>query len=225
MALAVPVMAADAPGQYNGPVVVVTATGTATAVPDQARISLGVVTTYKDLAQAQDENNQKTERVIAAVQSMGIDKNRIQTSNFNIYPQYDYKNGSSTLTGYQVRNEITVVVKDISKVGVILDGAVQAGANSVNFVSFEKSNLDGAENEALVKAISRGRDKAQIIAAAAQMSLGGLVSISEDHNTAFYPNVANIALDSAKGLGEGSVPINPGELKVTASVTMVYQLK
>lgn len=226
MALAVPAMGADVPVQSDGPVVVVTATGTTTATPDQARISLGVVTNHKDLAQAQNENNQKSERLIAAIHSMGIDKNLIQTSGFNIYPQYDYNSGSSgILTGYQVRNEITIVVKDINQVGAVLDGAVKAGANNVNFVSFEKSNLDGAENEAMLKAITRGREKAQLIATAAQMNLGELVSISEGYNTSFYSNVANIALDSAKGMGGGSVPLSPGELKVTATVTMVYQMK
>lgn len=226
LTLAVPAMAAELPGQYNTPVVVVTATGTTTVAPDQARISLGVVTNHKDLAQAQNENNQKTQRVIDAVQSLGIDKSLIQTSSFNIYPQYDYNNNSNgTLMGYQVRNEITIVVKDIDKVGTILDGAVQAGANNVNFVSFEKAKLEAAENEALIKAIARGRDKAQVIAAAAQMTLGGLVNISEGYSASIYPNVANIAFDSAKGMGGGSVPISPGELRVTATVTMVYQLK
>lgn len=226
LTLVVPAMAAELPVQYNTPVVVVTATGTTTVAPDQARISLGVVTNYKDLAQAQTENNRNTQRVIEAVQAMGIDKSLIQTSSFNIYPQYDYNNNSSgTLMGYQVRNEITIVVKDISKVGTILDGAVQAGANNVNFVSFEKAKLDAAENEALLKAIARGGEKAQVIASAAQMSLGGLLSISEGYSNSIYPNVANIAFDSAKGMGGGSVPISPGELRVTATVTMVYQLK
>ncbi|HCF49236.1 MAG TPA: hypothetical protein DER60_03070 [Syntrophomonas sp.] len=228
LSIAGPALAADVPVQYSGPVVVVTATGTTTVAPDQARISLGVVTSNKDLALAQSENNQNTQKVIAAVQTMGIDKSHIQTSSFNIYPQYDYNTRSTgVLIGYQVRNEITIVVKDISKAGSILDGAVQAGANNVNYVSFEKANLDAAENEALLKAIARGHDKAQLIASAAQMSLGDLLNISEGYNATIYPNVANIAMDSAKGMGGAvnSVPISPGELKVNATVTMVYQLK
>lgn len=219
-------MAADVQDKYPGPVVVVTASGTTTVAPDQARLSLAVVTTEKDLSRAQSENNRTTQKVMDAVRALGIDNSNIQTSGFNIYPQYDYNTKSSgILIGYQVRNEITVVIKDISKVGLILDAAVQAGANNVNHVSFEKANLDAAENEALLKAIARGREKAQVIAAAAQMSLGGLVSITEGWNASIYPNVANIAMDSIKDMGAGQVPINPGELRVTASVTMVYELK
>jgi len=219
-------LAADIPVQYQAPVVVVAASGTTTVAPDQARISLGVVTNHKDLALAQSENNKNTQKVIDAIYSMGIDKNLIQTSNYNIYPQYDYNTRSTgILIGYQVRNEITIIVKDIDRVGTILDGAVQAGANNVNYVSFEKSDLDAAENEALVKAIARGHEKAQVIAGAANMSLGNLLSISEGYDTSIYRNIANISLESAKGLGGDSVPINPGEIKVTATVTMVYQLQ
>jgi uncharacterized protein YggE len=222
-----PVLAADVPDKYSGPVVVVTASGTTTVAPDQARLYLAVVTTEKDLSRAQSENSRTTQKVMDAVRALGIDNSHIQTSGFNIYPQYDYSTKSSgILMGYQVRNEITVIIKDISRVGLVLDGAVAAGANNVNHIAFEKANLDAAENEALLKAIARGREKAQVIAAAAQMNLGGLVSITEGYNASIYPNIANIAMDSVKGLGgAGQVPINPGELKITASVTMVYQLK
>ena len=226
LALSGSAVAAELPVKYEAPVVVVAASGTSAVAPDQARVSLGVVTTHKDLARAQSENNQNTQKVIDAIISMGIDKNLIQTSNYSIYPQYDYSTRSTgILVGYQVRNEITIIIKDIDRVGTILDGAVQAGANTVNYVSFEKSNLGAAENEALLKAIARGHEKAQVIAGAARMSLGKLLSISEGYDTSIYRNLANISLDSPKGMGESLVPISPGEIKVTATVTMVYQLQ
>lgn len=225
LVLGAPVLAADAPGNYAGPVVVVTASGTTSVAPDQARLHLAVVSNARELAQAQNENNSITQKVMDALRASGVDQNHIQTSGFNIYPEYDY-NSKSGLVGYQVRNEIMVVVKDISKVGVILDKAVAAGVNNVNYISFEKAELDAAENEALLKAIARGRDKAHVIAAAAQMDLGGLLSISEGYNPSTYSNVANITMDSLKGMGGGmAVPITPGELKVNATVTMVYQLR
>lgn len=216
--------AAVVPDQFTGPVVVVTATGTTTVEPDQARLSLAVVTNEKNLADAQEENSRITQKVMDVLRASGLEEGHIQTSGFNIHPQYDYTTKSSDLLGYQVRNEISAIILDISKVGVILDKAVSAGVNNVNHIAFEKANLDTAENEALLKAITRGREKAQVIASAAQMGLGGLVSIAEGYSTPVYPAVAKISLDTVAGMGGGPVPINPGELKVTASVTMVYQL-
>ena len=89
---------------------------------------------------------------------------------------------------------------------------------------FRKAQSGAAENEALLKAIARGHESAGH-AGAARMSLGKLLSISEGYDTSIYRNLANISLDSPKGMGESLVPISPGEIKVTATVTMVYQLQ
>ncbi len=214
------VLAADIPGESAAPVVIVTTTGTTSVDPDQARLALAVVTDSKNLSQAQNENNLITSKVMDTLRSLGINDKDIQTSRFTVHPQYDYSDKASNLIGYQVRNEITIVITDISKVGTVLDKAITAGANNINQISFEKSNLDAAENEALLQAIARGHEKAQLMAAAAQMTLGPLVSISEGYHVPLSVNVASLD----RGAGGGPVPISPGELKVSATVTMVYQL-
>lgn len=226
--LAVPAFGLETQGTpVARPVIQVTATGSTTVAPDQARVSLGVTTTHDNLAQAQNTNSLITNIVIDALQDFGIKSQDIQTSGYNIYPQYDYseKGDIRVLKGYQVRNEITIIVKDISKVGSLLDVAVKAGANNVDGITFEKADLSAAENEALAKALVRGQEKARVLADAAQMNLGRLININEGYNNSIYMNSPNIYMDQAKGLGSAAVPINPGELRVTSTVTLVYELE
>ncbi len=208
----------------NVPVVVVSATGTVNAIPDQALISMAVLKTDPNLNKALESNNYTTEKVLAALINAGISKDDIKTSNFSVYPEYDYsETGQNKIRSYQVRNEISVLVRDLNKVGSILDTAISSGANTLNYVNFQKADTSEAENQALVQAVKRAREKAVILSKAAGMNLGRLVSITEGYGQpVVYAN--RVYAEDIKGLGGAAVPINPGELQINASVTIIYEM-
>lgn len=214
------------------PVLVVSAQSTVTASPDQASVSLAVIGFDKDLNKAQKTNNTNTERVIASLLENGIEKENIETSNYTIQPQYNYESKGSDLPeiiGYRVRNEVSVTVKDIDTLGTVLDSAVKAGANNINYINFEKSDTSALEDKALAQAVSRAQSKAKVIAEAADVNIVRILSINEG-NVYINPPVplryADMGLGGAEGAAKSSqVPIQPGQIEVTATVTIAYEIK
>ncbi len=219
-----PAQAAEDNTAPHVPVVVVSATGTVNVVPDQALISMAILKTDPNLNQALESNNYTTEKVIAALQNAGISRDDIKTSNFSVYPEYDYsETGQNKIISYQVRNEISVLVRDLNKVGSILNTAISSGANTLNYVNFQKADTSAAENQALIQAVKRAREKAVILSNAAGMNLGRLVSVTEGYGQpVVYANM--VYAEDVKGLGGAAVPINPGELQISASVTIIYEM-
>ncbi len=207
------------------PVVVVSASRTVTVSPDQAEISMAVMKTDPNLDLALKSNNQSTEQVIQALERAGIKPEDIKTSNFSVYPEYDYsESGRSRITAYQVRNEISVLVRDLNLLGDILDTAIRSGANNLNYISFQKADTSAAEDQALVQAVKRAREKALILSKAAGMNLGRLLSISEGYSQPVLYSNKVYADTSAGGMGASSVPINPGELQISATVTCIFEM-
>jgi len=211
------------------PVVMVGADASVTVAPDQARISLAVISSDQDLQKAQESNNKTTNNVIETLLKQNIAKEDIKTTNFTVYPQYNYNNTKENvppeIVGYRVRNEISVLVKDLDKLGILLDLAVKSGANNVNFINYEKSNIALQENEALVKAVQRARSKANAIANAAGMNVGKVLSINEGSTNHIFPPRPVYYANESKQLGAGSqVPVNPGLIEVSASISITYEL-
>jgi hypothetical protein len=224
---ATPIQATATPSDIPTPTLLVAASSTVTASPDQARVSMAVVSYDSNLSQAQESNNSNTQKLIAAIKNTGISDDNIKTINYSVYPQYNYRDTDSTpeIIGYQVRNEILLVVNKIAELGYILDTAVKAGANNINYINFEKANTEAEQNRALAQAVQRAHSKAVAIAAAAGMSLGNIVSINEGGVNTYMPrNQVSFAEKDLQGLGS-SVPINPGDLEITASISIMYELK
>jgi len=220
---------AEPEGSSDIPVLVVGAQGTVTAAPDQARISLAVITFDKDLSKAQKTNNINTQRVIDALLRTGIEEDDMETANYTVYPQYNYGEKGEDLpeiTGYRVRNEISVVVKKIENLGTVLNVAVEAGANNVNYINFEKSDMSVLEDKALAEAVFRAQSKARIIAEAAGVKLGRILTINAGGIYTTPPVILRSAAESkSTGMGvSDQVPIQPGQIKTTASITITYEI-
>jgi len=212
----------------TSPTLVVSGLGTVSVAPDQAKVVLAIVTTDKLLAKALDQNTAATNKVIAALADAGIKTDQIETSNFSVWPQYSYpgendKDRPPVIIGYQVRNEITVTVHDLARLGKIVDSALKTGANEVVSISYEKQDSSQAVNLALKKACQQANAKAQAIAAALGVQLGRVVSVTES-TSSYNPYPPFRALESG-GYGAGDVPIQPGKLQVTATVNITFELK
>jgi len=202
----------------------VTGTGVAKAKPDRAVISLSVVTQADTAEKAVSENADKMDRVVRAVRTMGILENQTETSAYSLSPVWEYpKEDSPRIVGYMCSNMIRVTVKDLNKVGGIIDAAVAAGANQVSSLQFTISEeaMRQLELEALSLAVKDAASKASTIATAAGITLIGPVSISL---SGYSPYVRSYAFESIAG--SVSTPIlSPEEVSVTVSVSAVFEFK
>ncbi|MBV7255975.1 SIMPL domain-containing protein [Pacificimonas sp. WHA3] len=208
----------------NATLLTISATGISRSAPDIANVSAGVVTQAETADDAMRQNRERMERVVSALRSAGIKREDIQTSNLNLSPQYRYgENQPPRLTGYQVQNMVSVTLRDIGDAGSVLDALVSQGANQINGPSFSIEDSEGAMNDARRDAMAKARERADIYAGAAGMSVARIVSISEGghHSPPPMPMMRAMS-DVAEDM---STPVEPGQLGLNANVTVVYELK
>lgn len=204
----------------------VTGVGTVSLTPDIAYIYLGVHTEKPSAAEAVAENNIQTQKVVDALQKMGVEAKDIRTTNFSIWPSQNYApDGTPLDIKYAVDNTVYVTVRDLKKLGDLLDSVISAGANTVNSIAFDVADKTAAMKQARDQAVQSAQEQAQELADVAGVKLGDITSIS------FYDTSAAPVFGAyGKGGGGGSeaalaVPINPGELTLTVSVSMTYEIK
>lgn len=208
----------------------ISAEGKVTAQPDMAVVNLGVFSQGSNAAALQDQNSQKANKVVEFIKSQGIKAEDIVTSQFSIYPQYDYSGGSNKLTGYQASQTVAVKIKgkdDLGgRVGKILDGATDNGANEITGVYFTIEAPDDLRQEARKKAIAQAKIKAQELADEAGIRLGKVVSISESAGGYPVPLYYDKAVPEGRGGSVNSVPdIQTGTQEITESVTVTFEVK
>ncbi len=208
-----------APAQTDGQnQIVVNGVGTISIDPDQAILSLGVTTQAVTATQAIQDNSAKMSEVVDMMKAQGIADDNIRTSRFSLWTVYDKERIEPV--GYRVSNQITVTIKDIEKVGLLIDSAVLAGANQVNSVSFTLSEEAIAEIrlQALALAIEDAQARAKAIANKLDLTIVGVAYVSE--SAGYQPYYA----DTRAGVAyeEAPTPIEPGEVTFTASVHIIF---
>lgn len=211
-----------APGQ-----IMVSGQGEASAVPDQAALTAGVVTQGATAADALAANSRAMTAVFDTLKKAGIPEKAIQTSNFNISPQYTPYRANSTeppkIVGYQVSNTVTVKVSDLKKLGRDLDALVSSGANQVSGVSFSIHDTKALAEDARAEAVKDAMAHAETYAKAAGVELGRIVSISEDGGNAPVP----MAVMAARAMPDAAPPppMAEGELTLIANVSMTFEIR
>lgn len=202
--------------------ITVTGSASVTLKADYARISVGVSSKAATVEQAANENNAAIFAVIEALKEAGVAEEDIATSNYSVYAEYDYASfGGQKLTGYNVTNQLTVIIRDMDHIGATLDKATAAGANNIYNIEFLSTKADEAQDEATVYAVQDAMRRAKLLAGAAGLELGGIKSISD--TVASYGIVTRSyasKLDAAAGNS-----ILPDDTSVSASVTIVFELK
>jgi uncharacterized protein YggE len=213
-------------GQPDVRTLSVAGSGQSYLAPDIAYIYIGVHTEKQTAAEAVDENNSQTQKLIQAIQDFGIDAKDIRTTNFSIWPMDQFDPATGRPTGektYAVDNTVYVTVRELDRLGDLLDTAVQAGANTVNSVQFDVADKDAALKEARIDAMKDAETQAKELAEAAGLTLGEVRSINFVDNQ--YP------IFDGKGGGGGAaaeaaaVPIQPGQLTFTVTVNITYAIK
>lgn len=208
--------AAETSGTEN--IVSVSGIGTMTVKPDIAYINVGVETQDKDASVAQKENATKMSAVMAALKKAGIDEKDIKTVQYSIYDRYDYVENGTDVKYYTVTNMVQVTVKDIDKVGDVIDAAAGAGSNQVSNIQFGISNEDEVYQEALKLAMSSAKSKATAIMGTFGKTPGTPVRVSE---SSYYGGVVRMEY-SAMADAKMSTPVSTGELTITANVSVDY---
>jgi uncharacterized protein len=203
----------------------VSGAGRVNVVPDVVDLRLGVDVTRPKVKDARAVAAAQMNRVIAALKAAGIAEKDIQTANLSLQPVYDYSNSGAAprLVGYRLTNTVAATVRDLDKVGDAVDGAMAAGANTLDSITFRVDDPAKAEAQARDAAMADAKAKADALAKAAGVSIVGVASIAETSSPVpvAYEYRGGAALDAA---AEAPTPIMAGTNEVSVSVSVVYLL-
>jgi len=191
--------------------------------PDFAVLTLGVTTTGKDAREAASANAKAVTAIVALIKGEGVAAADIQTSNLTVAPQFSNPSSSPTahsITGYNVSDMVTVTARDISRLGALIDKAVDAGANSIYGIAYGQNNPSALLDKARPLAVADARRKAEIFASAGGAKVGRLMELTEQ--TAQPTPFARRAYVQAAAAAP--TPIEAGEDRLTVSVTARFEL-
>lgn len=220
------------PGSYRS--FSVSGEGIVTAIPDIAQFVFSVITQGgEDIAALQSENVENTNNAIDYLKEQGVDEKDIKTLTYNVEPRYQYFECRPTsgispcppseIVGYTITQTVSVKVREFSKIGSLISGVADNGANSVTSLFFTIDDPSSLQDQARVEAIAKAKEKAELIAQAGGFSVGRLLSIDEGY-VPFYGYGMGGA-DVAK-LESSAVPtIEPGSQEITVSVILRYEIR
>ena len=209
----------------------VTAYGEIVAKPDIGNFTFTVISEGGDnLGELQAENNQTTESITNFLVESGVEKDDIETQDYNVQPRRQYYGCEAEvcpppeIVGYSIYHTVDVKVRNLDIAGELLGGAVERGADSVSNLSFTIDNPEELEAQAQGEAIAKAKEKAQMIAKAGGFRVGKILYINVLNETPITPYRAMEAM-SSDGLGGGPVPVEPGSEEVRMGVSVTYEIK
>jgi uncharacterized protein YggE len=208
----------------DGTLLSISAQAEAKRAPDVASLSTGVVTQAADANAALRANAEQMTKVVATIKAAGVADKDIQTSGININPDYRYAdNQPPKIVGYQASNTVNIKVRDISKLGKVLDALVANGANQVNGPSFEIDEPEAVYDEARRAALDKAQKRAEMYAKSLGMTVKRIVSVSE--GAGFQPPrpMMMMAMKSQSADAAAS-PVSPGETSLSANLDVVFEL-
>jgi uncharacterized protein YggE len=206
----------------------VTGTGKVTVTPDLANLSLGIEAQEASVAQAQSEAGKAMNDVISALKEQEIADEDIQTKRFSIQQvtRYDREAEQEIVIGYRVTNVVITKIRDLERVGNVIDSIAEAGGDliRINSINFSVEDHSTYHDEARAKAVNDAKDRADKLANLAGISLGKPTYISEV--TQGIPTPIRLASEApAPVAAPVETPISPGEMEVTLTVQIAYEIK
>ena len=207
----------------DGTLLSISAQAEARRVPDVATLSAGVVTQAADANAAMRANATQMDKVMAAIKAAGIAERDIRTSGISLNPQYKYvENQSPTITGYQASNTVDLKVRDVARLGKVLDALVASGANQVNGPNFEIDQPEPVYDQARRDALQEAQARAEMYAKALGLKVRRIVSISEGGG--YRPPMPMPMMAMARAKNESDTSVAPGETTLTANLDVVFEL-
>lgn len=212
----------------TAPVVTLNVTESVEATPDIATVGTGVQSRAPTAAQAMRDNAAKMDRLIAALAKSGIPKKDIQTSGINLSAQYDYTNRDGQpegprFLGYEASNQVTVKLRDVRRVGTLLDSMVAAGATNINGPSFSIDDPAPMIAQARGQALKTAKAQADFYAQAAGYRSARLLSIAESNSGGGSP--APMMVTARFKADAAPTPVEPGQVASSVNLTVQYALE
>lgn len=208
-------------GRRAGRTVRVSGEGRAAARPDVALASFGVEAVSRQLADASREADERMRAILAALAQAGVAGADVQTTRYDVAVErrYDQKSGAAELVGYRVSTEVRATLRDLPRVGAVLEAVVRAGGNAIHSLAFQKEDPRAEISRARAAAVAAARVKAEELARAAGAELGPVLEMSEGGGRAPVPMVRAMAAQA------DGAPVEPGQLELTVTVEATYALR
>jgi uncharacterized protein len=209
----------------DAPVVTLSVRGVARAKPDRAVLNAGVQTKAVSAADAMAQNAKQMQGVLAALKAKSVADKDIQTSSISLTQDYEYTEKGRVFKGYVANNNVSVRMKDISKVGSVLDTLVNAGATDISGPTFMVENDAALAEAARTDAMAQAANYSAFYAKNAGFRKARLQSISEGRDFGMAIPMANMRMSNDAAASSGETPIEPGEVASQISITVTYVLE
>lgn len=206
--------------------ITVEADGKAVMSPNIAVTTIGMDIEAKTVAEAQTKNTTVINSLLTKIQALGVEKKDIQTANYDIYPQYDYKDGTQVLRGYRVSQNVTVKIRDLVKANSVIALAGEVGATNVSGLRFTVDDRDVYKDLAREAALAKVNEKVAALEKALNVQVKSVISYNEYENT----GAQNFGYDKMIATGMGGTPeaapsIEAGTTDVNMHVTLVFEIR
>ena len=208
--------------------ITVNGTGEVRVSADTAIISLGVNARDNDVLKAQQRVNETIAAIRNALIKQDLKEENINTDFINIYPVYDYSNDQEQLAAYNASSTLAIKVTDMESVGTLIDVCFEAGANTLNGITFSASDTEAAETEAMKTAVTDAKKKAEILAEASGLKITGIESITEDGVYSYQNDVGNVysraaGMKAAAMEEDAGTVVQSAKLIVSAGVSITFE--
>lgn len=212
-------------GVSDQPRISVRGSGAVSARPDMANLQVGVSIQDPSLEAAQSEAASKMEALVSNLKAAGIDEKDINTTQYNVEPVMDYRDGQApTVTGFRVTNVVEVKIRDLSKASKLIDDLVKSGANTIYGLNFGFSDPTAVMKQAREAAVKDAREKAEQLAGLNGVTLGSVLLV-DDGGANVPPPVIEAKVANSMAQDVALPPINPGQQEVRVEVSVVYGIK
>ncbi len=204
----------------------VSGTGIVAGDPDVVVLSIGVSVERDSVKQARTEAAEAMTGVIESLKGNGLLDEDIQTQHFSIHQRYDYSKGRREFRGYNVTNTVSAKIRDLDTVGSVIDDAAEAGGDlvEINSIQFTIEDPTKLKMQARVAAMENAQAKAQTLATEGGVTLGKPISISESGDY-YPPGPVNLEFAFAADAAAVETPIQSGQLQITVTVNVVYEIQ
>lgn len=216
---------AQMPGPPGPPVIVTSGEGVVKQAPDRAWVTIAAESRARTAQEAQRLNTDAMTAVVEKIKASGVTADAIQTSGYNLQPEFDYANGKQTLRGYVARNQVQVRLDALAKTGEVIAAAVGTGATNVSGVRFDLKDRDSVERQALTLAVRDARRRADAAASGAGVQIERILRIEEQRDLGDIVRPMRMEMSMKADVGQAAVPIEAGEIEVRARVTLTAAIR
>src|SRR3954452_16283251 len=202
--------------------IVVSGTGRVAVDPDVADLRLGVAISRPTVAAARTAAAEAMTAILTAVTDAGVARRDVRTSVLSVQPRYDYRDGKApTLTGYDLATVVEITVRDLATLGSVVDGALAAGATSLDGLTFRVDDPREAEHAARTAAIVEPGAGADVLAAASGVTIAGVSDITEGGPQPIWPQPKATRMLMAADTG---TPVEAGSTEIAVTVTVTFRM-